>query len=175
MNVHRHIHDVVMEGSPSSTTLTVSRRRGTLMKKGLLYIYIYVYVYIYIYIYIYNLHCIYTMMIAQPYELKHCEVVLYLQYRLWGKMASFQETFSMYYDRSSHSSSIQPRQYISTMDFPAIYILHTSREFHQELRIRTVYVKILPKLLQAFSSMPLFHFSTSTSPLYVHTALNAPW
>ena len=119
------------------------------------------------------------MVIAQPYELKHCEVVLYLQYRLWGKMASFQETFSMYYDRSSHSSSIQPRQYISTMDFPAIYILHTSREFHQELRIRTVYVKILPKLLQAFSSMPLFHFSTSTSPrefsLYVHTALNAPW
>ena len=52
MNVHRHIHDVVMEGSPSSTTLTVSRRRGTLMKKGLLYIYIYICICIYIYIYI---------------------------------------------------------------------------------------------------------------------------
>ena len=41
------------------------------------------------YIYIY----IYTMVIAQPQELKYCEVVAYIGYTFWAKMASFREAF----------------------------------------------------------------------------------
>ena len=36
---------------------------------------------------------IYTMVIAQPWELKYCEVVAYIRYTFWAKMASFREAF----------------------------------------------------------------------------------
>ena len=37
---------------------------------------------------------IYSTVIVQPRELKHCEVVLNQQYGLWAKMASFREAVS---------------------------------------------------------------------------------
>ena len=33
------------------------------------------------------------MVIAQPLELKYCEVVAYIRYTFWAKMASFREAF----------------------------------------------------------------------------------
>ena len=35
----------------------------------------------------------YTMVIAQPLELKYCEVVAYIRYTFWAKMASYREAF----------------------------------------------------------------------------------
>ena len=62
----------------TSLTTNVSNRLALFTLVYMLYIYIY------IYIYIYNLY-IYTMVIAQPEELKCCEVVAYISDILLGQ------------------------------------------------------------------------------------------